>query len=654
MIVLNSRLKSLIKEILSHKVPVTSEYLAKVLGVTSRTIRNDVLTINLELKKIGVQIEANRGVGYFIDPTLGQPVTEIIEELFMLQEEEQGNVPVLPEERVLYILKSIIMAEDFIATEQIANELFVSKSTVDNDLKQVEKLLEKYDLTLYKKQNYGIKLIGNEMNIRFCFSESLANMRNEQAQLENEIISDVNVEVIKTITKKHLEELPFCMAELQLNNLVTHIAIAIQRIKKGKNIEVGTIELDQIETQEEYVIANRIVTSLEETFSIKIPEGEIAYIAIHLLGAKHFEDKNLQEVDFAGKVGERHYQLVVDILSEINRVYHIDLREDRELIYGLGVHLRSAMNRLKYRMNLRNPMLKEIKNHYPFSFELGILASEIIQKNSRLIVNEDEIGYIAIHLEAAVERMKNKKRREVRRVAIVCASGLGTAKLLAASIESKFPGIDIVGTYPFYSIKNIKNDAADLILSTIPVKEEGPIPLLHINTMLTDQDVEKVKEHISSKYLNEDKNKSLKKLQNLFNEDLFFTEIDKKNPKDIIKSLTTILNIKGFVDDSFQQSVLEREEISPTAIGNLVAIPHPLKPNALGSCIGIGILKKPIKWGENSVQLVFLLALNEKDKEEFSHLFNHLWQLVQNKKLVYELCSKENFADFMSQFYSTK
>ncbi|MEH7479971.1 BglG family transcription antiterminator [Neobacillus drentensis] len=654
MFVVNSRLKSLIKELLSHKEPVTSEYLAKVIGVTSRTIRNDVKTLNLELKKIGVQIEANRGVGYFIDPTLGQSVTELIEEVFMLQEEEQGHAPVLPEERVLYILKSIIMADGFIATEQLANELFVSKSTVDNDLKQVEKLLEKYDLTLYKKQNYGIKLIGNEMNIRFCLSESLANMRNEQVQLENEITSDINVELIKIITKEHIDELPFRMADLPLNNLVMHIAIAIQRINRGKNIEVGTIALEQIENQVEYKVAKRIVESLEQKFAIKIPSGEVAYIAIHLLGAKHFEDKNLQEADFVELIGESHHQLVVEILSEINRVYRIDLREDRELIYGLGLHLRSAMNRLKYRMNLRNPLLKEIKTNYPFSFELGILASEIIQKNSHLLVNEDEMGYIAIHLEAAVERMKNKKRREVRRVAIVCASGLGTAKLLAASIESKFPGINIVGTYPSYSIKNIKKEAVDLILSTIPVNEESPIPILHINTMLTEKDVDKVKEHISNKYINEDKNKSLIKLQTLFSDDLFFTEIDKKSPSEIIKSLTSILNIKGYVDDSFQSSVLEREEISPTSIGNLVAIPHPLKPNTLGSCIAIGILKKPVKWGEHSVQLVLLLALNEKDKEEFSHLFNHIWQLVQNKKLVDELCSKENFSDFINQFYSLK
>lgn len=654
MFVLNSRLKSLIIELLSHKEPVTSEYLAKVLGVTSRTIRNDVKTLNLEFKKIGVQIEASRGVGYFIDSALGQQVTELIEELFMLQEEEHGNTPVLPEERILYILKRIIMTDDFIAAEQLANELFVSKSTVDNDLKQVEKLLEKYDLKLFKKQNFGIKLLGNEMNIRFCLSESLANTKNEQAGLENEIIADVNINEIKAITKESIEELSFSMAELPLNNLVMHIAIAIQRIKNGKNVEAGSIELDQLENQVEYKVATKIVKSIEDKYAIKIPLGEVAYITIHLLGAKHFEDKDFNQSDFVELVGESHYQVVANILSEINRVYRIDLREDHELIYGLGLHLRSAINRLKYRMNLRNPMLTEIKRNYPFSFELGIVAAEIIQNNSELVVNEDEIGYIAIHLEAAVERMKNKKRRQMKRVAIVCASGLGTAKLLAASVESVFSGIDIVGTYPSYSIGDIKKEEVDLILSTIPIQQESLIPALHINAILTEKDIEKVREHITSKFLNEDKSKSLKKLQNLFSEELFFTEVDKKTPNEIIKSLSSVLNIKGYVDDSFQGSVLEREEISPTSIGNLVAIPHPLKPNALGSCIAIGILKKPVKWGEHTAQLILLLALNEKDKEEFSHLFNHLWRLVQNKKLVDELCTKENFEDFIGLFYSIK
>lgn len=653
MIAINSRLKLIIKELLSLKEPVTSEYLAKVIGVTSRTIRNDIKTLNLELNKIGVEINAIRGIGYFIEKD--QSITELIEEFFILISEDPKNIPVLPEERILYILKSIILAENFITIEQLANELFVSKSTIDNDLKQVEKLISKHDLTLFKKPNYGIKIIGNEINIRFCLSESLSNMKNEQTQFDNcsnivDFISDIDLKEINEITKEHIQDLPFGIAELPLNNLIMHIAIAIQRIKKGKNIEVETIECDHIEGKKEYLVAKSIVHSLENKFSIKIPLGEVAYITIHLLGAKHFEDKNLVENDFIELVGEGNYQLVIDILSEINKVYRIDLSHDKELIYGLGLHLRSAMNRIKYKMNLQNPMVKEIKSNYPFSFELGIVAAGIIQRKNNINVNEDEIGYIAIHLAAAVERMKNIKRREVKRVAIVCASGLGTAKLLAASVESKFSGIEIVGTYPSYSIKNIKKEAADLILSTIPINEESPIPVLHINTIITEKDINKVKEHISSKFLNDDKKKSLKKLKNLFSPDLFFTEIDKSSPIEVIKSLTTILNIKGYVNDSFQQSVLEREKISPTSIGNLVAIPHPLKPNALGSCIAIGILKKPIKWGEHTVHLVLLLALNENDKEQFSDLFNRLWQLVQNKKLVDELCSKPSFPDFMDLF----
>jgi lichenan operon transcriptional antiterminator len=659
LVFLNNRLIEIMKELLVSDEPVTSEYLSKFLGVTSRTVRNDITLLNQELSKIGVKIDAQRGVGYFIDPKPDPEIKELIEELFQLNDSSGNELPVLPEERVLYILKSVIMADDFITIEQIANELYVSKSTVDNDLKQVEALLSKFNVSLYKKPNYGIKLVGNEINIRFCLSAYLSDFKNEQSSKHEEnnaqhFVERIDIDLIRTITKQHIEQLPFKVAELPLNNLIMHIAIGIKRIKKGKSITFNTLELNHIQDQNEYLVASHIVTSLGEAFSIKIPNEEIAYITIHLLGAKRFQDGKLLEEDFIEMIGESNNELVLEIVAEIKRLYRIDLDEDKEFIYGLGLHLRSAMNRIRFNMNLRNPMLKEIKNNYPFSFELAIAASNIIQQKKHLAINEDEIGYIAVHLAAAIERMKNNKKRQVRRVAVVCASGLGTAKLLAASIESKFPGLTIVGTYPSYSLKDIKQDEVDLILSTVQVNEDSTIPILQINPLLSEEDVAKVNDYISSKYLDDDKEKSFEKLQNFFNEELFFPEIDYKDPVGIIKSIAHTLNTKGFVDDLYLDSVLEREGISPTSIGNLVAIPHPIKPNAHDSCIAIGILKKPIKWGEHTVQFVLLLALNEKDKEEFSTLFNRLWKLVQDKKLVKELCNASNFKEIMSKLEKIK
>ncbi|GGC89638.1 putative licABCH operon regulator [Thalassobacillus devorans] len=652
MVCLNNRLKEIIKELLANDTPVTSEYMSRFLGVTSRTVRNDISSINQELKKIGVQIGAQRGVGYFIDPKPDNEIKVLIEELFQLTSNTENELPVLPEERVLYILKSIIMADDFVTIEELASELFVSKSTIDNDLKQVEKLLSKFDLSLFKKPNYGIKLMGNEMNIRFCLSAYLSDYKSEQLQeIENsyDITEDIEIDLIKAVTKKHIKQLPFNIAELPLNNLIMHIAIGIKRIKKGKSIESGTIELGEIKNQKEYFVASHIVTSLEEAFFIKIPEQEIAYIAIHLLGAKRFQNGRLSQDDLIELIGESTYQLIEEILTEIKRVYRIELAKDEELTYGLGLHLKSALNRVKYNMNLRNPMLKEIKSSYPFAFELAIVASDIIQNKIDVTINEDEIAYIAVHLAAAIERIKNMKKREVKRVAVVCSSGMGTAKLLAANIESKFPGITIVGTYPSLSLKDIKKEDVDLILSTVPVSEESSIPTLQINAMLSNRDIDKVKDYISREYLNENKSKTNEKLQNLFSEDLFFAEINKTEPVDIIKSMANTLNIKGYVNDHYLDSVLEREKVSPTSIGNLVAIPHPIETNALESCIAIGLLKKQVKWGEQPVQLVLLLALNEKDKEEFSPLFTNLWNLVQDKQLVADVCKTSTFPEFMDK-----
>ncbi|MDN4072857.1 BglG family transcription antiterminator [Fictibacillus terranigra] len=656
---LNNRLKEIIKELLANEEPVTSGYLSKVLAVTSRTIRNDISALNHELKKIGVKIDAQRGIGYFIQPTPDKKIRELIEELFQLnQPSEAQTLPILPEERVLYILKNIIMADDFITIEQLARELFVSKSTVDNDLKQVEKLLSKFDVSIYKKPNYGIKIAGNEMNIRFCLSDCLANIKNEQTKtVENNnhfLAEGIDIDLIENITKQHIQQLPFNIAEMPLNNLIMHIAIGIQRIKKGKNVELDKLELNHLEEEKEYVVASNIVKSLEREFSINIPDEEIAYITIHLLGAKRFRDGNILRDDFIELIGKSNYQLVIDILEEINTVYRIDLMDDKELIYGLGLHLRSAMNRMRYKMNLRNPMLKEIKKNYPFAFELAVVASDIILREHQMKINEDEIGYIAVHLAAAIESIKNKKKRKVRRVAIVCASGMGTAKLLAASIEGEFPGLNIVGTYPSYSLKDIENQDVDLILSTVPVKEERTIPILHINALLTEKDVDMVNNYISRRFLNDDQEKSFEKLRNLFSEELFFPEIEEEEPAAIIKSLASALNRKGYVDDSYLDSVLEREDISPTSIGNLVAIPHPVKQNALDSCIAIGILKKPVQWGGNHVQLVFLLALNEKDKEEFSTLFDRLWKVVHNKNLVEEFCKTSSFTVVMTKLGKIK
>ncbi|WP_244262280.1 helix-turn-helix domain-containing protein [Thermoanaerobacter wiegelii] len=52
---MDARKKKILKKLLENKKPITSEYLSKLLGVSSRTIRNDIKELNEELKDKSIE-----------------------------------------------------------------------------------------------------------------------------------------------------------------------------------------------------------------------------------------------------------------------------------------------------------------------------------------------------------------------------------------------------------------------------------------------------------------------------------------------------------------------------------------------------------------------------------------------------------------------
>src|SRR5699024_3230332 len=136
-----------------------------------------------------------------------------------------------------------------------------------------------------------------------------------------------------------------------------------------------------------------------------------------------------------------------------------------------------AINRYKYGMNIRNPMLEDIKRNYPLAYEAGIVAGLAIEEHTGSEINENEIGYLALHIGAAMER--RKMETHPKRCLIVCASGLGSAQLLYYRIKSKFEGkLDVVGTTEYYKLNQYDLNAIDFIISSVPISDDVPVPVL--------------------------------------------------------------------------------------------------------------------------------------------------------------------------------
>ena len=88
-----------------------------------------------------------------------------------------------------------------------------------------------------------------------------------------------------------------------------------------------------------------------------------------------------------------------------------------------------------------------------------------------------------------------------------------------------------------------------------------------------------------------DKKKNKKQFETMIKDvikpELFFIDITAENEEELIRMVCKELVKNGYVDDTFVDSVLQREKISSTSFYNGFALPHAINHSAIESCISI-------------------------------------------------------------------
>jgi lichenan operon transcriptional antiterminator len=535
--------------------------------------------------------------------------------------------------------------------------LYVSTSTIKKDLKKVKSILQEYRLVVASRLNKGIRIEGKEIDKRFCMAEYFFN-RSQLDKIDSAEIyvdkiimfRDVDIQRIEDVLIKELSKSNFPLADIALKNLIIHIAIAIKRVKESNYIEQKNQQMKKLEEKREYSIAKNIVKALEKKFRIKVPSSEIYYVTIHLLGSKLLDERN--EIELIQFMEKDIKDLINKILLGIKEKLNLDFTSDDRLICGLVLHLKPAFHRIRFNMNLRNPWLDEVKTKYPLAFQAGVIAAQIIEKETGYSINEKEIGYLAMHFGGSLER-KKRGTYVNKRIAIICSSGMGSSSLLLAKLKNSLnSNIDLIGTFPLHQLDLVVHLRPDIILTTVPIKEDIPIPNILVNAVLEDSDLDEIKDKIRT--ISYPKNSEID-FEDLFTQDLFFVDIKFKSKEKVLDYLTNHMENKGYIGKNIKKSIIDREKLSSTAIGNLVAIPHALEVVDVPSCVCIGILDKPIAWDNNKkVQLVMVLSISKNISHRFAELFSTLYQVTKSPFSVEELIKQKDFNDFYIKFLSEK
>jgi mannitol operon transcriptional antiterminator len=470
---ISARERKILDILLAHEQGITVRELAEQLNVSNRTVHRDLKGVERILEEFHLELIKKSGFGIQI---AGDDYNkkELQKHLFHLSHTEYT-----PEERQTIVLITLLEANEPVKLLSLANDLNVTVATISHDLDKISETLEKYGLSLIRKRGYGVEIEGSESAKRRMMSELLFHHFGEYEFLSfmKESIQKRSAETLNTVTEKLLglvdqktlvtiekqideiqDELPFTIADSSYVALVVHLALAVERIIQGESINFDPQYLQTIRGTKEFEMAEKIARSLEHAFRITIPDEEIGYITMHLMGAKLRDRQGYMLEEASFEVGIKAQELIRFVSDELN----VDLTNNDPLFQDLVVHLKPAIYRIEHNMGIANPLLSKIVQDYPELFSM--LDKGVKKVFPDLTVPKEEIGYLVLHFASALLR----ERKGIHAL-VICSSGLGTAKILATRLKKEIPDIVRIQHTSVMELKDVDTDQFDLIVSTVPL-----------------------------------------------------------------------------------------------------------------------------------------------------------------------------------------
>lgn len=495
---INKRSKFIINKLIETENYITASEIAEKLQVSNKTVVRQLDSVEKILMQYNLSLERKTGKGMRVIGTL-----EDKEKLLaLIAEKANTQHEYSPTERCNIILSQLLKSQEPIKLIALSQLLNVTDATISNDLDKIEPWIKSMNMNLVRKPGLGVYLEGLEKDIRKAIishiyenihEQDILNLLYSKKKKTNELVSDADKFLLDLVDKNIIQKVEDAVkitmqqqSNLSMNafsGLVVHLTLAVQRLLKGETIKIDTAFLAKIKQKKEFNIAKSIGENIEDVFQVKIPEEETAYITMHLLGAR-----NNYEHDVDIQYSSFHLiKIAKDMVKIAQQESGISLLKKRRLLIGLYKHLKPAVMRIKMKMEIRNPLLQEMKKKYPKWMALAKKAAKPLEEELKTILPEAEIAYLAMHLGAALEEVNLQE--QYFKVLVACPTGIGTSKLLATQLKREFSNLEIVAIvsavnvdYDFYKHENV-----EFIISTVPI-ENAKFPVVVVDFMLNEND----------------------------------------------------------------------------------------------------------------------------------------------------------------------
>lgn len=202
---------------------------------------------------------------------------------------------------------------------------------------------------------------------------------------------------------------------------------------------------DMIVKDDRYMLGDNIYQLIEERF-VELEKEGLTRDQINKIVGNQVEGelkRFVKSVNSKGTISKRELQEIVgEKISEvveraivIGKQYFDDIQDN--LYYSLATHINATYSRLINGKKIINPQLENIKTEYSKEYKVAKLMANLIGEELKVVLPEDEIGFIAMYLRTFCGKNQIKKGR----VGVIVLSH-GHVAMAMADVANRLLGVD--------------------------------------------------------------------------------------------------------------------------------------------------------------------------------------------------------------------
>jgi len=283
------------------------------------------------------------------------------------------------------------------------------------------------------------------------------------------------------------------------------------------------------------------------------------------------------------------------------------LQGDKQLRADLLTHIKTMITRVKYQINIPNPLLSNSKQHYPMAYDVTLAAVSSWGKYTPYSLSENEIGFLVLHIGVGLERHYNIGYQRHPQVMLVCDTGNSTIRMIQAQISRKYPQLVVTQVVSLRDYEKLEHIDEDFFISNARINEKNK-PVVVLSPFPTEYQMEQL-----GKLVLVDRTRPYM-LEKFFDERHFMIINEPMTQAELFHKVCSQLEEEGYVDAEFYPSVVEREEIVSTMLGEGIALPHSLGLLAKKTVVITLLSPQGIEWGDGDLRLVRDLCAGKVDE----------------------------------------